>query len=59
MLLPFLQQEGDVLFQQENASPHMAVVMQCALYGLQQLSSSARSPDLSPTEQIGHDEAGN
>ena len=31
ILLPFLQQEGDVLFQLDNACPHMAAAMQCAL----------------------------
>ena len=36
MLLPFLQQEGDVLFSR-TTRPHMAAVMQCALCGVQQL----------------------
>ena len=32
---PFLQQEGDVLFQQDNTGPHMAAAMQRALHGVQ------------------------
>ena len=46
MLLPFLRQEGHVLFQQDNACPHMAAAMQCALHGVQQLPWPARSPDV-------------
>ena len=51
MLLPFLRQGGDVLFQQDNACPHMAAAMQHALYGVQ-LPWPARSPDLSPIEHV-------
>ena len=51
MLLPFLRQEGDVLFQQDNTCPHTAAATQCALHGVQ-LTWSARSPDLSPIEHI-------
>ena len=51
MLLSFLQQEGDVLFQQDNACPHTAAVMQHALYGVQ-LSWPARSSNLIPIEHI-------
>ena len=35
VLLSFLQQAGDVLFQQDNACPHMAAAMQHALRGVQ------------------------
>ena len=35
VLLPFIWQEGDVLFQQDNACPHMAAAMQHALRGVQ------------------------
>ena len=45
MLLPFLRQEGDVLFQQDNARSHTAAATQ---RGVQQLSWPARTPDLSP-----------
>ena len=34
VLLPFLQQEDDVLFQQDSARPHTAAVMQHALHGV-------------------------
>ena len=34
VLLPFIRQEGDVLFQQDNACPHMAAAMQYALRGV-------------------------
>ena len=37
MLLPFIQQEGDVHLQQDKACPHMAAMMQCAHRGIQQL----------------------
>ena len=46
VLLPFLRQEGDVLLQQDNA------VTQRALCDVQQLSWSARAPDLSPIEHV-------
>ena len=52
MLLPFLRQEGDVLFQQNKACSHMAAAMQHALLGVQQLPLPARSSDLSPIEQV-------
>ena len=35
VLLTFLQEEGDVLFQQDNACPHIAAVTQCALRDVQ------------------------
>ena len=34
VLLPFIRQEGDVLFQQDNTRPHTAVAMQNALHGV-------------------------
>ena len=37
VLLPFRRQEGDVIFQQDNACPHTAAAMQRALRGVQQL----------------------
>ena len=49
VLLPFLQKEGDVLFQQDITHPHTAAAIRCALHGLQ-LPWPARSPDLSPIE---------
>ena len=52
MLLAFLRQEGDVLLQQDNACPHMVAAMQRALRGVQQLPWPARTPDLSPIEQV-------
>ena len=52
VLLPFLRQEGDVLFQQDNACPHMAAAMQFAPRGVQQLPWPARAPDLSPNEHV-------
>ena len=52
VLLPFLRQEGDMLFQQDNAHPHMAAATQRALRGVQQLPWPARSPDLSPNEHV-------
>ena len=36
VLLPFLRQESDVLFQQDNARPHTAAATQRALPGEQQ-----------------------
>ena len=45
VLLPFLQQEGDVLFQQNNPRPHTAAATQCALRGVQQLPWPTRTPD--------------
>ena len=50
MLLTFLWQEGDVLFQQ-NARPHTAAAMQYALHGVQ-LPWPAGIPDLSPIEHV-------
>ena len=36
-LLSFLRQEGNLLFQQDNARPHMAAATQRTLTGIQQL----------------------
>ena len=52
VLLPFLRQEGDVLFQQDNARLHTAAGTQLSLRGVQQLPWPARSPDISPMEHI-------
>ena len=52
VLQPFIRQEGDVLFQQDNARPHTAAATQRALRCIQQLPWPARSPDLSPIEHI-------
>ena len=52
VLLPFVQQEGFVLFLQYTTHPHMAAVTQCAIHGLQLLSWTARTPGLSPIEHI-------
>ena len=41
-----------MLFQQDNARPHMAAAMQHALYSVQQLPWPARSPDLLPVEHV-------
>ena len=43
VLLPFLQQEGDVHFQQDNECPHTAAATQRALRGVQELSWPARA----------------
>ena len=51
VLLPFLQKEGDELFQQDNTHPHTAAATQCAFHGVQ-LHWPARSPDLSPIEHV-------
>ena len=50
VLLPFLWQEGDLVFQQDSACPHTAAVMQYARHGVQKLPWPARSTDLSPIE---------
>ena len=51
-LLLFLRQEGDVLFQQDNARPHTAAATQRVFCGVQKLSWPLRSPDLSPIEHV-------
>ena len=52
VLLSFRRQEGDVLFQEDNARPNTVAASQCALPGVQQLSWPARSPVLSPIEHV-------
>ena len=52
MLLPFHRQQGDVLFQHDNARPRTAAATQRALRGVQLLPWLARAPDLSPIEHI-------
>ena len=52
VLFPFHRQEGGVLFQQDNTHPHTAAVMQHALRGIQQLTWTARLPDLSPIQHV-------
>ena len=52
MLLPFHRQQGDVLFQHDNAHPRTAAATQRALRGVQLLPWLARTPDLSPIEHI-------
>ena len=54
MLLPFLLQEIDVPFQQNNVRPHTAAATQRAVRGVQQLLWPARSPYLSPIEHVVH-----
>ena len=46
MLLPFLREEGDVVFQQDSECPHTAAAIQCALRSVQttaQASKNSRS----------------
>ena len=52
MLLPFIRQDHDVLFQQDKTRPRMAAMAQHALRGVQQLPWPARSPYLSPIEHV-------
>ena len=52
VLLPFVQQKGNMLFQQDNARPHMVAMTQHALRGEQQQPWPARSPDFSPIEHV-------
>ena len=51
MLLPFLRQEVDMLFQQDNAFPHTATAEQCSLHAVQ-VPWTARSTDVSPIEHV-------
>ena len=46
VLLPFLRQGRDVLFQNDNQRPHTVAATQRALRGVQHLPWPARSPDL-------------
>ena len=50
VILSFIRQEGDTLFQQHNARPHTAVATQLVLRGVQLLPWPARAPDLSTIE---------
>ena len=52
VLLPFIRQEGDVLFQQDNTRPHTAAATQRALRSVQQLPWPVRTPTPSPTEYV-------
>ncbi|GFY07392.1 DDE_3 domain-containing protein [Trichonephila clavipes] len=49
---PFLNGLPGTIFQQDNARPHTARVAQDFLRPLQNLPWPARSPDLSPVEQV-------
>ncbi|GFY27458.1 transposable element Tcb2 transposase [Trichonephila clavipes] len=49
---PFLNGLSGAIFQQDNARPHTARVGQDFLRDFQTLPWSARSPDLSPVEQV-------
>ena len=51
VLLPFIWQGVDVIFQQNNARPHTAAATQRALRGVQ-LPWPAWTPDLSPIERV-------
>ena len=51
VLLPFLRQEGDVPFQQDNARPHIAAATQRSLRDVQ-LPWLARSANFSPIEHV-------
>ena len=52
ILRSFLQQDGDVLFLQDNTCLHAAAVTQHAICGIRQLPWQARTPDLSPIEDV-------
>ena len=52
MLLSYLRQEGDVLFQQDNARLHTAAATQRALRGEQQLPWPTRAPDRTSVEHV-------
>ena len=52
VLLPFLRQEGDLLFQQDNARLHTAAATQRGLRGVQQLPWPVRTPDLLLIEHV-------
>ena len=52
LLLPFVRQEGDVPFQQDNARPHTSAATQRALLRVQQQPWPARTSDISPIEHI-------
>ncbi|GFX74968.1 DDE_3 domain-containing protein [Trichonephila clavipes] len=50
---PFLNGHQGAIFQQDNARPHTAIVVQDFLRHFQTLPLPARSPDLSPVEHVG------
>ena len=52
VVLPYLQQLQDSIFQQDNATSHTALVSRHALQNIQLLPWPAMSPDLSPIEHI-------
>ena len=52
VLLPFLRQEVDVLFQLDNAHLHKTGATQRALLGVQHVPWPSRTPDLSPIEHV-------
>lgn len=52
IVLPFLDRQGNMLFQQDNARPHVSRATQRALERVSQLPWPARSPDLSPIEHV-------
>ncbi|KFM74986.1 Transposable element Tcb2 transposase, partial [Stegodyphus mimosarum] len=51
-VLPLMQRLPGVIFQQDNAPPHTARVSQDCLRTVITIPGAARSPDLSPIEQI-------
>ena len=52
VLLPLIRQEGDSLFQQDNARPHTAAATKHALRGAQKLPRPVTIPGLSLTEDL-------
>ncbi|GBM52646.1 hypothetical protein AVEN_68331-1 [Araneus ventricosus] len=50
--LSFMNSNQEGVFQQNNARPHTAVVTQHALRCVDMLPWTARSPDLSPIENV-------
>ncbi|GFW86120.1 transposable element Tc1 transposase [Trichonephila clavipes] len=52
LLLPFLLQYLDLIFQQDNARPHTSRVVLNCLTAFQLLPWLARSPDLSPVMHV-------
>ena len=49
---PFIEQHPGTIFQQDNATPHVARVSMECLSNIETLPWPARSPDLSPIENI-------
>lgn len=52
IVLPFMDRQGDLFFQQDNARPHVSRATQHALADVRQLPWPSRSPDLSPIEHV-------